>query len=132
MLNLTYNIIVGLFYCCWDFVEKNLLYTIPDDIKRSYEKLKVPLLIIGPLASGGFRPLAISDGFLDFNNISRDELYNYYGDRINDGLYEKVHPDEREKLRAISIDFLDKKSEYGVSHYLQHHNPAHSRFIFLK
>jgi len=91
------------------------LYTIPDEIKRSYEKLKVPLLIIGPLASGGYRPLAISDGFLDFNNISRDELYNYYGDKINDGLYEKVHPDEREKLRAISIDFLAKKSEYDVT-----------------
>lgn len=91
------------------------MYVIPDEIKRSYESLKVPLVVMGPSASGDYLPLAISDGFLDFNNISREELYSYYGERVNEGLFEKVHPEEREKLHAISIDFLNKKSAYDIT-----------------
>ena len=93
---------------------KSFVYTLGGD-KKSFESLKVPLIIMGPAASGDYKPLAISDGFLEFNNVSREDFYGYYGDRVNDGLFEKVHPDQRKKLRAISRDFLDRKTEYDIT-----------------
>ena len=91
------------------------MYTIPDEIKRSYESLKIPLLIMGPSASGEYEPLAISDGFLEYYDEPREELYGYYGDRLKEGLFERVHPAEKDKLRAISLDYLDKKTEYDIT-----------------
>lgn len=77
--------------------------------------LNVPMLIVEPSQDGTFVPIIVSKGFLKFNNLSIDELRAYYGKEINLGLYEKVHPDERAKLRAISIDFLNKLSEYDIT-----------------
>ena len=91
------------------------MYKLSDEIKKSYESLKVPMIIMGPSASGKYEPLAISAGFLDFYNVTREDFYEYYTDRLNDGLFERVHPDQRTKLRAISLDFLDKKTEYDVT-----------------
>ncbi|WP_024866367.1 sensor domain-containing phosphodiesterase [Butyrivibrio sp. FCS014] len=91
------------------------MYTFPDEIKKSYESLIVPMIVMGPDASGKYKPLAISDGFLNLCNVTREEFYGYYGDRINDGLFEKVHPDQRSKLQKISQDFLDKKTEYDIT-----------------
>ena len=91
------------------------MYRFQDNIKESYENLNVPMLIVEPTKDGDAVPILISKGFLDFNGISRDELHEYYGQEINLGLYEKVHPDERAKLRAISIDFLNKRSEYDIT-----------------
>ena len=73
------------------------------------------MIIIEPGKDGSFTPIVISKGYLDYNGLSRGELSEYYGEKINTGLYEKVHPDEREKLRAISIDFLNKRSDYDVT-----------------
>ena len=101
------------------------MYTIPVEIKKTFESLKVPMIILGPGEGGIYEPIAISDGFLDSNNISREELYNYYGDRITEGLYEKVHPDEREKLRAISIDFLAKNSSYDITFRMRQEDGYH-------
>ncbi|MBE5826420.1 MAG: EAL domain-containing protein [Butyrivibrio sp.] len=91
------------------------MYKLSDEIKKSYENLKVPMIIMGPSAIGKYEPLAISAGFLDFYNVTREDFYEYYTDRLNDGLFERVHPDQRTKLRAISLDFLDKKTEYDVT-----------------
>ncbi len=94
---------------------EDLLYIFPDELKKSYESLKIPLIIMGPVASGDYEPLAISDGFLDYHNISREKWYEFYGGSLKEGLFERVHPGERDKLRAISYDFLDKKTEYDVT-----------------
>lgn len=91
------------------------MYTFPDELKKSYENLKIPMIIMGPGTSGDFEPLVISDGFLNFHNVSRETLYSYYGDQVKEGLFERVHPEEKEKLRAISIDFLDKKTQYDIT-----------------
>ena len=91
------------------------MYTFPEDIKKSYESLKIPLIIMGPSASGIYEPLVISDGFLDFHKVTREELFGYYGDRVKEGLFDKVHPEEKAKLYAISIDFLNKKTEYDIT-----------------
>ncbi len=92
-----------------------MLQKFSDEIKKSYENLKIPLIIMGLGASGEFEPLVISDGFLELNNISREELFGYYGDKLKDGLFDRVHPSEEEKLKAISYDFLDKKNDYDIT-----------------
>ncbi|WP_026490221.1 sensor domain-containing phosphodiesterase [Butyrivibrio sp. XBB1001] len=91
------------------------MYKLPEEIKKSYESLKVPMIIMGPSASGDYEPLAISDGFLEFHSLSRKDLYGYYGDDLKEGFFEKVHPEEKEKLRAISLDFLNGKTEYDIT-----------------
>ncbi|MBP3197783.1 MAG: diguanylate cyclase, partial [Butyrivibrio sp.] len=91
------------------------MYTFPEELKKSYENLNVPMLIISPEQDGTFVPVIVSKGFLDFNGLSREELREYYGKDLNIGLYEKIHPDERAKLRTITIDFLNKKSEYDLT-----------------
>ena len=85
-----------------------MLHKLSDEIKKSYENLRIPLIIMGPGASGEFEPLVISDGFLELNNTTREELFGYYGDKLKEGLFDRVHPAEEEKLKAISFDFLDK------------------------
>ncbi|WP_022776306.1 sensor domain-containing phosphodiesterase [Butyrivibrio sp. AE2015] len=91
------------------------MYKLPDDIKKSYESLKVPMIIIEPLASGDFELLAISDGFLDFHTLSREELYGKFSEREKEIFFERTHPEEKDKLRAISLDFLEKKTDYDIT-----------------
>ena len=70
---------------------------------------------MGPAASGNYEPLAISDGFFEYYNTSREEFYSLYGDNLDEGLYERIHPSQRAKLRAISQDFLNKKTGYDIT-----------------
>ena len=91
------------------------MYTFQSEVRRAFENLNVPMLVIASAGNGSFVPLIVSKGFLAFNDLTRDDLSEYYGKDINIGLYEKVHPDEREKLRTISIDFLNKRSEYDLT-----------------
>ena len=92
-----------------------MLHKLSDEIKKSYENLRIPLIIMGPGASGEFEPFVISDGFLELNNITREELFGYYGDKLKEGLFDRVHPTEEEKLKTISFDFLDKKTDYDIT-----------------
>ena len=91
------------------------MYKLPDDIKKSYESLKVPMIIIEPLASGDYELLAISDGFLDFHSLSRDYLKRFHNKWDNEIFFERIHPEEKDKLRAISMDFLEKKTDYDIT-----------------
>jgi len=91
------------------------LYIFPEDIKKSYESLKVPMIIIEPLASGDYELLAISDGFLDFHSLSRDYLKRFHNKWDNEIFFERIHPEEKDKLRAISMDFLEKKTDYDIT-----------------
>ncbi|MBP3818943.1 MAG: diguanylate cyclase [Butyrivibrio sp.] len=91
------------------------MYIFPEDIKKSYESLKVPMIIIEPLASGDYEPLAISDGFLDFHSLSRDYLKRFHNKWDNEIFFERIHPEEKDKLRAISMDFLEKKTDYDIT-----------------
>ena len=101
------------------------MYKFPEELKKSYENLNVPMLIISPEQDGTFAPVIVSKGFLDFNGLSREELREYYGKDLNIGLYEKVHPDERAKLRTITIDFLNKKSEYDLTFRVRREDGYH-------
>ena len=91
------------------------MYIFPEDIKKSYESLKVPMIIIEPLASGDYEPLAISDGFLDFHSLSRDYLKRFHSKWDNEIFFERIHPEEKDKLRAMSMDFLKKKTDYDIT-----------------
>ncbi|MBQ6414644.1 MAG: EAL domain-containing protein [Butyrivibrio sp.] len=73
------------------------------------------MIIIEPLASGDYEPLAISDGFLDFHSLSRDYLKRFHNKWDNEILFERIHPEEKDKLRAISMDFLEKKTDYDIT-----------------
>ncbi len=101
------------------------MYILPDAIKRSYESLKIPLIIMGPVASGDYEPLAISDGFLNFYNVSREEFYEDYRGRLKEGLLDRVHPAEKDKLRVIGEDFLNKKTEYDITFRVRRNEGYH-------
>ena len=101
------------------------MYIIPEELKKSYESLNVPMLIISPEDDGTFAPVIVTKGFLDFNDLTREELRDYYGKDFNIGLYEKVHPDERAKLRTITIDFLNKRSEYDLTFRVRREDGYH-------
>ena len=65
---------------------------------------------MGPGASGEFEPLVISDGFLEQNHISREELYSYYGDK----LYKYTNTAfTAEELRSY---FLDQITDPNCDH----------------
>ena len=69
------------------------MYIFPENIKKSYESLKVPMIIIEPLASGDFELLAISDGFLDFHSLSRDYLKRFHDKLDTEIFLERLHQD---------------------------------------
>ena len=101
------------------------MYIIPEELKKTYESLNVPMLIISPEDDGTYVPVIVTKGFLDFNDLTREELRDYYGKDFNIGLYEKVHPDERAKLRTITIDFLNKRSEYDLTFRVRREDGYH-------
>ena len=55
------------------------MYIFPEEIKKSYESLKIPLIIMGPAANGKYAPLVISDGLLVLNNLTREESAKMIG-----------------------------------------------------
>ncbi len=91
------------------------MYTFPEDIKKSYERLRIPLIIMGPAASGKYEPLVISDGFLVLNYMSREEWRGYDGERLVEDLLERIHPSEKAKFSAISFGFFDRKVDFDTT-----------------
>lgn len=101
------------------------MYIFPEELRKSYENLSIPMLVISPEEDGSFSPVIVSKGFLEFNALSMEDLKEYYGKDFNIGLYEKVHPDERSKLRTITIDFLNKQSKYDLTFRVRREDGYH-------
>jgi len=91
------------------------LYTFPDEIKKSYENLRIPLIIMGPVANGKYEPLVISDGLFALNKVSRELWKGFDGDRLLEDLINKIHPSERAMFSAISYGFFDRKADYDIT-----------------
>lgn len=91
------------------------MYTFPDEIKKSYENLRIPLIIMGPVANGKYEPLVISDGLFALNKVSRELWKGFDGDRLLEDLINKIHPSERAMFSAISYGFFDRKADYDIT-----------------
>jgi len=94
---------------------EDFLYTFPDEIKKSYENLRIPLIIMGPVANGKYEPLVISDGLFALNKVSRELWKGFDGDRLLEDLINKIHPSERAMFSAISYGFFDRKADYDIT-----------------
>ncbi len=90
------------------------MLTLPEEYKKIYEKLMVPVLIMALDDNGMPKPLVMSDGFLTFHDIPRDKIEKHFGERFVDTLFEKIHPDEAAKVRHIGEDFMKGNGEYDI------------------
>ena len=79
------------------------MYIFPDDVRRYYEKLSLPVIFM-EYEDGVSVPLLVSDGFLKMNGVTRDTLHKYFNVTFEQSLLEKVHPDETERLKQINPD----------------------------
>ncbi len=91
------------------------MYKFPDEIKKSYESLKIPMIIMGQEDSGKLELLVVSNGLLAFNNMTREELSGFEAGQIKENLFERVRPEDEARLNAISTGFLEKKSDYDIT-----------------
>ncbi len=91
------------------------MYVFPEEFRKAYERLAVPMIIMGIDDNDETMPILISDGFLAFHNITREMVDSHFEGNLNGSLFEKVHPDEAAKLRVISDDFVKKHIDYDVT-----------------
>ena len=90
------------------------MYVFSDDLRKAYEALAIPIIFMG-IKDGEIVPILVSDGFLKFHCITREMLGSEFEGNINGSLFEKVHPDEASKLKAISDDFVTKHLDYDIT-----------------
>ena len=101
------------------------MYTFPDEIKKSYENLRIPLIIMGPVENGKYEPLVISDGLFALNKVSREQWKGFDGDRLLEDLITKIHPSERAMFSAISYGFFDRKADYDITFRIKMNDGYH-------
>ena len=101
------------------------MYTFPDEIKKSYENLRIPLIIMGPVENGKYEPLVISDGLFALNKVSREQWKGFDGDRLLEDLINKIHPSERAMFSAISYGFFDRKADYDITFRIKMNDGYH-------
>ncbi len=104
---------------------EDFLYTFPDEIKKSYENLRIPLIIMGPVENGKYEPLVISDGLFALNKVSREQWKGFDGDRLLEDLINKIHPSERAMFSAISYGFFDRKADYDITFRIKMNDGYH-------
>ncbi len=90
------------------------MYTFPEDLKKAYEKLAFPMLF-AIRESGTTIPLLITDGFLRLYGLSRESYLKDFGLKIGNNLFSKIHPDEIAKVKKITDDFFEGKTDYDVT-----------------
>ncbi len=90
------------------------MYEFDSEYRKLYESLQIPLLFMDVKEGNPF-PILISDGFLKFHGISREQLNDSLNGDIRGSLFEKIHPDETAKLKRITDDFVTGEiTEYDV------------------
>lgn len=91
------------------------MYNIPEEMRKAYEALAIPVLFMGINDDGVIVPVIISDGFLEMHDIQRDMINDYFDGDISGTIFERVHPDEVDKLYLISGDFMFNHTDYDIT-----------------
>ena len=85
------------------------MYKLSEDIKTAYELMEVPLLIFSG-EDENLIPLLVSNGFYRLFGHDRKTLTENFAEVI----FYRVHPDEKAKLRHVSIEFLKHNCNYDL------------------
>ncbi len=84
-----------------------------EEVREAYKSLQVPALFL-LTHKGQFSEVIATEGFLTYFHVERDLFEKTFQERVDGRMYMMVHPDEAEKLRKISQDFLQKGIPYDV------------------
>ena len=84
-----------------------------EEVREAYKSLQVPSLFL-LTHKGQFSEVIATEGFLTYFHVERDLFEKTFQERVDGRMYMMVHPDEAEKLRKISQDFLQKGIPYDV------------------
>lgn len=91
------------------------MYNIPEEMRKAYEALAIPVLFMGINDEGIVVPVIISDGFLKLHDIERNMIDGYFSGDISGTILKRVHPDEVDKLYLISDDFMFNHTDYDIT-----------------
>ncbi len=96
------------------------MYIFPEDIRKAYERIPVPL-VIDQFVDEKVVPLLFSDGFCKLVNMSREEVIRWFPE----SQFERVHPDDVGKVAKISDDFARHRGDYNVVFRSRHEDGYH-------
>ena len=84
-----------------------------EEVRKAYKSLQLPALFL-LTHKGQFSEVIATEGFLTYFHVERELFEKTFQERVDGRMYIMVHPDEAEKLRKISQDFLKKGIPYDV------------------
>ena len=86
-----------------------MIYTFPEDMRRYYEALPIPMAFFQDV-EGAAVALLVTDGLCRLMKAERGKLTAL----LNDGLLERVHPDDVGRLSRTVTEFARHRSGYDV------------------
>ena len=86
-----------------------MVYTFPEDMRRHYEALPIPIAFYQDV-EGAAVALLVSDGLCRLMKAERPKLMAL----LNDSLMERVHPDDVGRLVRTVIEFAHHRSGYDM------------------
>jgi diguanylate cyclase (GGDEF)-like protein len=85
-------------------------YIFPDELRKAYESMTMPLAFYEEGENGAFIPLLVTDGFCEMMELDHEQLI----DHLKGSAFEKVHPDDIGKLLQAVTGFVNRTGGYDV------------------
>ena len=86
------------------------IYNFPDDLRKAYESMAMPLAFYEEGETGDFIPLLVTDGFCEMMGLNREQLIKH----LEGSAFEKIHPDDIGKLLQAVTAFVNRTGGYDV------------------
>ncbi len=96
------------------------LYRFPDDLRKTYESMRVPFVIYQQV-DRKILPLLVSDGFCDQMESDREKLIAL----LTAGKFESMHPDDAGRVRRLTVAFAAHQENYDVFFRSRHRDGYH-------
>ena len=96
------------------------MYQFPPDLRKFYESMRIPFVIY-QYTNRKVVPLLVSDGFCDQMGSPRDKLMKL----LLNGKFETMHPDDAGRIRQVTKEFAEHKSNYDVFFRSRHKDGYH-------
>ena len=96
------------------------MYQFPDEIRKAYESMTVPLVIY-QFENEKVVPLLVSDGFCLLTGLSHEKALEMLGA----SQYNLIHPDDAGKVAKVSDDFAHHRGDYDLLIRCRHQDRYH-------
>ena len=96
------------------------MYTFPEEIRKAYESQPVAM-VYDQLIEGKVVPLLITDGFCELVGLDRDHAMEWF----RESQYERLHPDDVERVKRVSIAFARQQGGYDLIFRARHGDGYH-------